>query len=121
MSKYWITPDGGYYEGDFVADGSIPVPQRPSVDHEWDGSKWRKTDGPRTEMLTPVQFWMQLAIDGDEDVALAIIDTLPRPQQILALRAKDYRITDPLLLQLAQALGKNSNQIDVFFRKASKL
>jgi len=121
MSKYWITPDGNYYEGDFVADGSIPVTQRPSVDHEWNGNAWTKTAGPKAEVLTPAQFWMQLAIDGDEDAALAIIDTLPRPQQILALRAKDYRRGNELLIQLAAALGKNDGQLDVFFRKAAKL
>lgn len=71
--------------------------------------------------LSPAQFWMQLAIDGDEAAALAIIDTLPRPQQILATKAKDYRIDDPLLLQLAAALGKSAAQIDSFFRKAAKL
>jgi len=73
------------------------------------------------DALTPAQFWMQLAIDGDEAAALAIIDTLPRPQQILATKAKDYRIDDPLLLQLAAALGKNESQIDAFFRRAVKL
>ena len=71
--------------------------------------------------LTPAQFWMQLAIDDDEKAALAIIDTLPRPQQILAMKAKDYRIDDPLLRQLAAALGKNDAHIDSFFRKAAKL
>ena len=118
---YWITPDGNYYEGRFVAAGSTPVPQRPTDEHEWRNDKWVKTDGRKTEVLTPAQFWMQLVIDGDEAAALAIIDTLPRPQQILATKAKDYRIDDPLLLQLAAALGKNAAQIDVFFRKAAKL
>lgn len=37
--NYYITPDGNYYEGYKVADGSIPVPQRPSADHIWQG-KW---------------------------------------------------------------------------------
>jgi len=118
---YWITPDGNYYEGRFVAQGSTPVPERPTDEHEWRNDKWIKTDGVKTTVLTPAQFWMQLAIDGDEAAALAIIDTLPRPQQILATKAKDYRIDDPLLLQLAAALGKNAAQIDVFFRKAAKL
>lgn len=96
----------------------------------WDG-RWvlTKIPGPvepepvpeELPVLTPAQFWMQLAIDGDEPAALAIIDTLPRPQQILATKAKDYRIDDPLLLQLAAALGKNESQIDAFFRKAAKL
>jgi hypothetical protein len=71
--------------------------------------------------LSPAQFWMQLAIDGDEAAALALIDTLPRPEQILAMKARDYRIEDPLLRQLAAALGKTEEQIDSFFRKAAKL
>lgn len=73
------------------------------------------------DVLTPAQFWMQLAIDGDETAALAIIDTLPRPQQILALRARDYRRDNDLLIQLAYALGKTDTQIDDFFMKASAI
>lgn len=96
----------------------------------WDG-RWVLTKiptpvepDPVPEMLpslTPAQFWMQLAIDGDEAAALAIIDTLPRVQQILALRAKDYRRDNDLLIQLATALQKNSDDIDAFFRSASLL
>lgn len=73
------------------------------------------------DVLTPAQFWMQLAIDGDEAAALAIIDTLPRVQQILALRARDYRRDNELLIQLATALQKNSDDIDTFFREANEL
>lgn len=121
MHLYWITPDGNYYEGPFVAEGSIQVTQRPSARHVYLNGEWVLGPEPVPEVLTPAQFWMQLALDGDEAAALAIIDTLPRPQQILATKAKDYRIDDPLLLQLAAALGKSAAQIDVFFRKAAKL
>lgn len=31
--RYWITPDGSYYEGENVASGSIEVTQRPSSYH----------------------------------------------------------------------------------------
>lgn len=37
---YWITPDGSYYEGQFVAEGSIEVPQRPSEFHEYVNGEW---------------------------------------------------------------------------------
>ena len=120
MSKYWITPDGNYYEGDLVADGSIAVPQRPTPSHVWDG-EWIEGPPPVPEVVTPAQFWMQIAIDGDEAAALAIIDTLPRPQQILALRARAYRRDNELLIQLATALGKTDAQIDEFFVKANTL
>ena len=118
---YWITPDGNYYEGQFVAEGSVSVPRRPSVLHEWVNGEWVEGLGPVPEVLTPAQFWMQLAIDGDEPAALAIIDTLPRVQQILALKARDYRRDNELLIQLATALQKNSDDIDAFFRSASLL
>lgn len=121
MSRYWITPDGNYYEGPFVAEGSVQVTQRPSARHVYLNGEWVLGPEPVPEVLTPAQFWMQLAIDGDEAAALAIIDTLPRVQQILALRAKDYRRDNDLLIQLATALQKNSDDIDAFFRSASLL
>ena len=118
-----------------IPAGAVDAPLPPNIPNgfyaKWAG-KWVVepvpvvTPPPPPEpepmpVLTPAQFWMQLAIDGDEAAAMAIINTLPRPQQILATKAKDYRIDDPLLLQLAAALGKNEEQIDSFFRKAAKL
>lgn len=38
--RYWITPDGSYYEGDNVAAGSIEVLQRPDALHDWNGITW---------------------------------------------------------------------------------
>jgi hypothetical protein len=38
--RYWITPDGAYYEGEYVAVGSIEVPARPSHLHDWNGTQW---------------------------------------------------------------------------------
>lgn len=35
---YFITPDGSYYEGTTVAEGSIEVPQRPGPEYKWTGS-----------------------------------------------------------------------------------
>lgn len=38
--RYWITPDGNYYEGEYVAVGSIEVTQRPSDLYDLNGSVW---------------------------------------------------------------------------------
>ena len=38
--KHWITPDGCYYVGMYVAEGSIEVTERPSAMHEWVGGEW---------------------------------------------------------------------------------
>jgi hypothetical protein len=36
----WITPDGNYYEGMHVANGSIEVTPRPSDMHDWVDGAW---------------------------------------------------------------------------------
>jgi hypothetical protein len=64
---------------------------------------------------------MQLAINGDEEQALLLIQALPRPQQILATKASEYRRDNLLLINLATALGKSSQQIDEFFITAATL
>lgn len=38
--RYWITPDGSYYEGENVAVGSVEVTQRPSDLYDWNGAAW---------------------------------------------------------------------------------
>lgn len=54
--KYYITPDGSYYEGYHVAEGSIEVPQRPSSTHIWGGTEW--VPGPP---IVPVEVTMRQA------------------------------------------------------------
>lgn len=39
--RYWITPDGSYYEGENVADGSIEVSKRPSQFHALVNGQWQ--------------------------------------------------------------------------------
>jgi hypothetical protein len=38
--RYWITPDGSYYEGENVASGSVEVTQRPDDTYDWGGVQW---------------------------------------------------------------------------------
>lgn len=37
---YWITPDGSYYVGLHVAEGSVSVTERPSEMHDWIDGTW---------------------------------------------------------------------------------
>jgi len=37
---HYITPDGNYYNGEYVAEGSIEVTERPSPDHIWVDGGW---------------------------------------------------------------------------------
>lgn len=37
---FFITPEFEYYEGDRINHLDVEVPQRPSLFHVWDGSRW---------------------------------------------------------------------------------
>lgn len=37
---YFITPDGNYYEGEHVAEGSLVVTRRTDPLTKWDGAQW---------------------------------------------------------------------------------
>lgn len=39
--NYFITPDGSYYEGENVAEGSIQVTQRPNEFYVWNNGVWQ--------------------------------------------------------------------------------
>ena len=105
-------PDGFFakWENEWVL---YPIPAPPEVEP--------LPDVVVVPTLTPAQFWMQIAIDGDEDTAMTVINSLPRVQQILALKARDYRRDNELLIQLATAIGKDSADMDAFFQAASLL
>ena len=51
---YYITPDGNYYEGEFVAQGSIAVPQRPSEFHAWANGAWEYSPALKRQSLKPL-------------------------------------------------------------------
>lgn len=118
MSSYWITPDGSYYEGQFVAEGSLAVPQRPSALHLWQDGGWVEGPAPVPESISRSQFWQQVEAQGLTAAANQLIDGLADPlQKIRAREVTSYVRTDAQLIAMATALGMDSDGIDEFFRQ----
>lgn len=116
---YWITPDGNYYEGRHVADGSIEVTQRPSPLHVWQNGEWVEGPAPVPESISRSQFWQQVEAQGLTAAANQLIDGLTDPlQKIRAREVTSYVRTDAQLIAMATELLMNSDQIDEFFRNA---
>jgi hypothetical protein len=117
---YWITPDGSYYEGLFVAANSIPVPQRPSSTHVWENSQWVQGPLPVPEVLSRSQFWQQIEVQGLTASANALIDGLEDPlQKIRAREVTVYERNDAQLIAMATVLNMTSEDIDEFFRQGA--
>lgn len=51
---YYILPGGSYYEGFYVAEGSIEVPQRPTPGHEFINGEWILVHPTHAEMVATV-------------------------------------------------------------------
>lgn len=117
---YWITPDGNYYEGPYVADGSIPVTQRPSVAHEWSGGQWVEGAGPVPQEVTRAQGKLALLNAGLLANAQAAATAAGQAAEIAFNDALTYERTSPTLNALATALGLSSNDLDALFIAASK-
>jgi hypothetical protein len=118
MHLYWITPDGAYYEGQFVADGSAEVTQRPSPLHIWQDGEWVEGPAPVPESISRSQFWQQVEAQSLTAAANQLIDGLTDPlQKIRAREVTTYVRTDAQLIEMATALGMDSDEIDEFFRQ----
>ena len=47
--KYHVIRDGHYYVTDRLKRSDVEVPERPTPDHQWDGSTWNKVVQPKEE------------------------------------------------------------------------
>lgn len=117
---HWITPDGNYYEGPFVAEGSTPVSKRPSSTHIWENSQWIQGPLPVPEALSRSQFWQQIEVQGLTSAANELIDSLEDPlQKIRAREVTTYERNDAQLIAMATVLNMSSEDIDEFFRQGA--
>ena len=117
---YWITPDGNYYEGPYVAEGSIQVTKRPSALHVWvDG--WVEGPEPVPLEVTRAQGKLALLNAGLLANAQAAATAAGQAAEIAFNDALTYERTSPTLNALATALGLSSSDLDSLFIAASKL
>ena len=96
---YWITPDGSYYEGQHVAEGSIAVTQRPSQYHQWSG-EWVFVGPSKEEQIAailaalpskPNRLQVQLTVQLGELTASVLAPTygMTVPQAIAYVYSKN--------------------------------
>lgn len=128
MGKTWITPDGSYYAGIYVAEGSIEVPERPSDFHRWINGRWVFTQ-PVPESVS--RFQARAALLGTpslhEDftnmldeveafMASAQVDPLARLAWTDAL---EFKRTSPTILAIAPLLDLSDDDLDQLFIAAA--
>lgn len=65
---FWITPDGSYYVGNHVAEGSIEATERPSDLYDWDGATWVLNQQRYTDLTTAE---LEAAVDDHIDAVAA--------------------------------------------------
>lgn len=116
--RYWITPDGSYYEGENVADGSIECPQRPSQFHAIVNGQWQYSDELKRSSLKPLsarqvrlilsQFGYRAQVEGA--ISLASQDVQDEWNY-----ANEFERASPVLNGMAQLLGLTDSDVDLMF------
>lgn len=116
--RYWITPDGSYYEGEFVADGSIEVPQRPSEFHVLVNGQWQFSQELKRASLKPLsarQVRLILTQFGYRAQVESAIEQASQDVKDEWNYANEFERASPVLNGMAQMLGLNDTDVDLMF------
>lgn len=118
--KYYITPDGSYYEGENVAEGSIEVPQRPSPFHALVNDQWQFSAELKRASLASLsarQVRLILTQFNYRAQVEAAITQAPQAVQDEWNYANDFQRNSPVLIGMAQALGISDADLDAMFEQ----
>lgn len=122
--RYWITPDGSYYEGEFVAEGSIEVPQRPSLFHVIVNGQWEFSQALKRASLKPLsarQVRLILTQFGYRAQVESAINLASQDVKDEWNYANEFERTSPVLNGMAQMLGLTDEQVDAMFEQGAFL
>lgn len=117
---YWITPDGSYYIGENVAEGSIEVPQRPSEFHAYINDAWQFSAELKRASLKPLsarQVRLVLSNFGYREAVEAGIASASQAVKDEWNFANEFERTSPVLNGMAQALGLSAADVDAMFEQ----
>jgi hypothetical protein len=118
--RYWITPDGSYYEGENVAEGSIEVPQRPSPYHALINQQWQYSAELKRASLKPLQARQVRLILSQYGFRDAVEMGIAQASQSVKDEwnfANEFERTSPTLNGMAQLLGLTAEQVDLMFEE----
>jgi hypothetical protein len=118
--RYWITPDGSYYEGVFVAEGSIEVPQRPSHFHALVNNQWQFSAELKRAALAPLsarQVRLILSQFNYRAQVEAAVSQAPQAVQDEWNYANEFQRNSPVLIGMAQALNISDESLDAMFEQ----
>lgn len=123
--KHWITPDGNYYFGLFVAEGSIEIDgPPPSPEHIWQGGEWLFIPQVPQE-VSMRQGREALLRRGHFDTVNNYISGLTGTAGQIARneweKSQVIQRTRPLTLQMGQLLGLDDAGLDDLFIFAATL
>lgn len=117
---FWIIPDGGYYEGEFVASGSIEVPQRPSEFHAFINGEWQYSQDLKRASLKPLsarQVRLILSNFGYREAVEAGVASASQAVKDEWNFANEFERTSPVLNGMALALGLSAADVDAMFEQ----
>lgn len=122
--RYWITPDGSYYEGENVAEGSIECPQRPSPFHAIVNGQWQFSPELKRESLKPLsarQVRLILTQFGYRAQVEGAINLATQDVQDEWNYANEFERASPVLNGMAQMLGLTDSDVDLMFEIGANL
>lgn len=116
MYSYYLTPNGGYYEGERQSNHDQEVPRRESPWDTFDGAKWIPGT-PVPESVTPLQARRALRVSNVLDVVKAAVSQDPDAQEAFEYATLWYRAS-PFVAQVQALLAWTDKQVDDLFRLA---
>ena len=96
----------------------VAIPLRPDENHYWDGDEWRVHSVPVPESVTKLQLYTALSAAGYRAEFDSFFIQNPEAKTIWDL-ASEVERQNPLVSDIAYALGRDNSEVDALFIAAS--
>ena len=97
-----------------------PIPCRPDESYYWDGTEWQKHAVPVPESVTKLQAYTVLSVAGYRAEFDSFFVQNPEAKTIWDL-ASEVERQNPLVSDIADALGLDNSEVDALFIAASRV
>ena len=96
----------------------VAIPLRPDENHYWDGGEWRVHSVPVPESVTKLQLYTALSAAGYMAEFDSFFVQNPEAKTIWDL-ASEVERHNPLVGDIADALGRDNSEVDALFIAAA--